>query len=89
MGTAGVVSFADAVEGGEVALSVALTWHLQANHYPPVSAAFVPVAEEAIEKANEGEWDFIQTYPNGLTRTVTHTVASLHLTAFMEPGEEE
>jgi len=36
---------------------VALTWHLQHNHYPPIPLMMIPIAQQAIEAANEHEWD--------------------------------
>lgn len=66
------------------ALHNALAIHLGSNHYPPISYAFIPVAKQAIELASEGEWDAELEYPNGLVRTVSHTVEGLHLDAFVQ-----
>lgn len=66
----------------------ALEWHLQCNHYPPVSLDFVPVAEEAIKKGNEEDWDFVITMPNGITKTVGEIVEGLHLESFLDYEEE-
>ena len=68
-------------------LTTAVTWHLRSNHYPPIHTDFVPVALKAIYLAGEGEYDAELEYPNGLVRTVAHTVEGLHLDAFIE-GEE-
>lgn len=65
-------------------LTTAVTWHLRSNHYPPIHTDFVPVALEAIELANEGEYDAELTYPNGLVRTVAHTIEGLHLDAYID-----
>jgi hypothetical protein len=65
-------------------LGTAIGWHLKSNHYPPVHEAFIPVALEAIELANEGDWDAVLEYPNGIERTVAHTIEGLHLDAFLE-----
>lgn len=65
-------------------LETAVTWHLRSNHYPPIHTDFVPVALKAIELANEGEYDAELEYPNGLVRTVAHTIEGLHLDAYIE-----
>ena len=70
-------------------LETAVTWHLRSNHYPPVHADFVPIALKAIELANEGEYDAELTYPNGLVRTVAHTVEGLHLDAYIDNEGED
>ena len=65
-------------------LETAVTWHLRSNHYPPIHTDFVPVALKAIELANEGEYDAELTYPNGLVRTVAHTIEGLRLDAYID-----
>jgi hypothetical protein len=35
-------------------LETALTWHLRANHYPPVPLEMLEVCKEAIALCNEG-----------------------------------
>ena len=35
----------------------ALRWHLQSNHYPPLPDCIFGLAKQAIELANDGEWD--------------------------------
>jgi hypothetical protein len=69
-------------------LETAVSWHLKTNHYPPVHHAFLPVALEAIELANQGDWDFVQEYPNGIQRTVAHTVEGLHLDTYINCDED-
>ena len=66
----------------------ALQWHLQYNHYPPISLTFVPVAEIAIDKANAEEWEEIIKMPNGKELTVAEIVEGLHLESFLEQDEE-
>lgn len=70
-----------------MSLEQKLSWHLQANHYPPVDAAFIPVCIEAIELAKMNAWNHTLEYPNGLERTVLFTVEGLHLEYFL--GEDE
>ena len=68
----------------DLRLEQALAIHFKTNHYPPVNDAFIPVAMGAIELADEGMWDAELVYPNGLTRTVAHTIEGLHLDAFLD-----
>ena len=48
-------------------LEAQLRWHLQSNHYPPVPSSMVPVCIEAIDHANEGNWDEMITLPEGVS----------------------
>jgi hypothetical protein len=41
--------------------------HLTSNHYPPVPRVMVETCIEAIDKANEGEWDQMVPMPEGVT----------------------
>lgn len=84
MGNLHSQEFANMVDEGEIKLEQAIGWHLSSNHYPPIDKAFVPVAMGAIELANDGRWDAELVYPNGLTRTVAHTIEGLHLDAFLD-----
>jgi len=43
-----------------------LTYHLRANHFPPVPHEMVPVCVEAIDHANEGNWDKLVSLPEGV-----------------------
>lgn len=70
-------------------LETSLTWHLTSNHFPPVHEVFVPVAIEAIELANEGNWQDTITMPNGVTLTVASIVEQLHLDAFLDNEEDD
>jgi len=40
--------------------------HLKTNHYPPVPESMVPVCLEAIDAANEGDWDRDIDLPEGV-----------------------
>jgi hypothetical protein len=40
--------------------------HLTSNHYPPVPKFMVEPCIEAIDKANEGDWDSMITLPEGV-----------------------
>ena len=65
-----------------------LQLHLSTNHYPPVDDAFIVTAMVAIALANTNLWDIELTYPNGLKRTVAHTIEGLHLQAFLEENDD-
>jgi len=41
--------------------------HLRTNHYPPVPEEMVPVCIEAIDAANEGNWEEPITLPYGIS----------------------
>lgn len=84
MGNLHAQEFANMVGEGELGLEQAVGWHLASNHYPAVDKVFVPVALEAIALANDGEWDTELEYPNGLSKTVAHTIEGLHLDAFLD-----
>ena len=66
---------------------LALAAHLQSNHYPPVSLAFVPTCKEAIKAGNAKDWDRQITMPNGLVKTAGEIIEGLHLDYFLEDGE--
>ena len=93
MGAHGARAFAEQVEEGNVDLSGALEWHLKSNHYPPLPYALVATAEEAIDKANDGDWDAEITMPEGIqfrhedTATVSLIVETMHLDEFLNPEE--
>lgn len=64
-----------------------LSWHLQANHFPPIDEAFIPIAMQAIDAANTNNWDTAINMPNGLTRTVAFIVEKMHLEPFVNDME--
>jgi hypothetical protein len=76
-------------------LDTALSWHLTANHYPPVPLTMLPVCKEAIIWLNNGG-DSQQEFalPDGVTyHGVTNApawaiVEQHHLEAWLEDGEE-
>jgi len=65
-----------------------LLYHLTSNHYPPINEAFVATAMVAVLLANTNIWDVELIYPNGLKRTVAHTIEGLHLEAFLEENND-
>lgn len=71
-------------------LRQALSWHLTSNHYPPVPSVMIDPCIEAIENANDDEWDKMVSLPNGITykdgRTEAPTEAIIeqhHLYSFL------
>jgi hypothetical protein len=75
---------AQEIANAPMSLEQKLSWHLTGNHYPPVHEAFIPVCIEAIDKANNDDWDSMITYPNGKERSVSYTIEGLHLGAFLD-----
>lgn len=64
-------------------LRTALSWHLTSNHFPPVPTTMVEPCIEAINNANEGEWDKLIQLPDGVgyqgrTSAPTHAVVEQH-----------
>ncbi len=88
MGRMGAEGFASAVEDGSIGLESALRWHLGSNHYPPV-LFMLDVALEAIEVANNDEWDFELAMPDGVSYkgrdfiTASEAIRELHLEEFL------
>lgn len=64
MGTLGAMGMADAVHDG-LSLDTALGWHLQSNHYPPVPTAFIASCKDAIEAAQDEDYDREIALPKG------------------------
>jgi len=67
----------------------ALRWHLQSNHYPPISLDFIGVAEQAIEDVDCGYLDNEILMPNGRTLTAAAIVDGLHLGQFLANDADE
>jgi len=65
-------------------------WHLSSNHYPPIPSEMVSVCLEAIDYANEGEWDAEVAMPEGMsyrgmdTAPVHAIIEQHHLDAWIE-----
>ena len=70
-----------------------ISLHLTTNHYPPVPASMVPVCIEAIDNANEGNWDAEVSMPEGVsyrgmsTAPVYAIVEQHHLAAWIIESE--
>jgi hypothetical protein len=61
----GAMQAMDLAESELIDLETQISIHLRSNHYPPVPNEMVPVCIEAIDKANEGEWEEFITLPEG------------------------
>lgn len=76
-----------------VNLDQAISWHLQANHYPPAPTSMIVVCVEAIEAANQNDWHKQIELPDGITHdgktsaAVWILVRSFHLDAWIEREE--
>ena len=70
-------------------LDTLLMIHLTGNHYPPVSADFIPVCKEAIKHCNSirSKYTKIITMPNGIKKTAWEIVDGLHLECFIDCDE--
>ena len=71
--------------------NVALRWHLQSNHYPPIPDCMLPVIRRAITAAAHGKWDRMLRLPEGVNHKkygkrapVWEVVKHAHLDAFIE-----
>jgi hypothetical protein len=88
MGTTGALGFKQAVDEGQISLAVAIGWHLGSNHFPPVPQVWVPVAIEAIDAANEDDWDRELHRPEGYDQEsliiVSEVIEGLHLDSFLD-----
>lgn len=73
----------------ELTLPQQVAWHFQSNCYPPVPGLMIPFAVEAIELANDGEWDTFIECPAGVSWrgqdsvAVHNIIEQLHLDAFV------
>lgn len=65
MGAMNAMGMSEAVDDGMVELRQALSWHLSANHYPPVPLEIVDACVQAIHYAEEGEPDAMIRLPEG------------------------
>lgn len=62
MGLQNALSMAAATDD----LRLALHWHLQSNHYPPVPATMIDPCIDAIDAVNEDDPDRRITLPEGI-----------------------
>lgn len=67
----------------DLSLEDSIKIHLTSNHYPPVPEIMVQPCIEAIDLANEGDWDSEITLPEGvswkgLTSAPVHAIIEQH-----------
>lgn len=90
MGSVQAQEYRELAEMGSITLEQAITWHLTSNHFPPIPTSMVPVCIEAIEWANEGNFDKLISLPEGVGYkglTVAPVLAIIeqhHLDAWIE-----
>lgn len=68
-------------------LDTTLSWHLQSNHFPPVSADFIPACKAAIQHALDEDWEAEVELPERSPKdyvTVAEIVRVLHLDGIIE-----
>ena len=86
----------DLASNGMFPMETMLLTHLRHNHYPPVNEVFIPVAMEAIIRAQDQDYDSILdlekiTGKSGFRKpmmTVSELMEGLHLWDFV-PGDSE
>jgi hypothetical protein len=94
MGRLGAEAMNEVVNEGGTTLRQAISWHLSGNHYPPVPQYMVQVCLDAIDLANEGNYDEQVTLPEGTlwrgnaTAPVHAIVENFHLDAFLDERED-
>jgi hypothetical protein len=72
---------------------IALKWHLQHNHYPPVPVEWVPVCQKIISKYNDGDYNLNYSVLNPVRDdemvSAVRVVEALHLGVFLEEPEND
>ena len=74
-------------------MRTALSWHLTSNHFPPVPTTMIEPCLEAIDNANNDEWDKMVRLPDGvgyrgMTSAPTHAIIEQHhLDSFLDLEE--
>jgi hypothetical protein len=66
MGSLNAIAFADAVGDGSVTLRTALSWHLTANHFPPLPGAYADPLAAAIAFVKGGSVEALVALPEGI-----------------------
>jgi hypothetical protein len=81
------------VEDTDIPLETQIRWHLATNHYPSIPEIMVKPCLEAIDKANEGDWEARIDLPIDVTwkgwtyATVSAIVEAHHLDAWITEEE--
>lgn len=95
MGNMQAAAYAELANDGVASLTTVLMAHLQSNHYPPVPTSMVPACMQAIDLANEDDYDATVGLPDGITYRDTTSapvwaiVEAHHLGAFINDPDED
>jgi hypothetical protein len=95
MGNTLSIDLAGFVGSDTLALENAVRIQLQNNHFPPIPEFFIPVCLQAIELANQGNYDDWVALPEGVTdaqsglstTTVSKLIEWAHLDFFITPRD--
>lgn len=87
MGQLNAEEMAAAAGEGEVSMRMALNWHLECNHFPPVHTIFVDTAMQAIQLVAHEHYDAEIEMPNHVTKTAIEIVEELHLFPFVDNAD--
>lgn len=66
MGYATAAAFSETVKDGDISIERALEYHLTANFYPPLPAAYAAPLLEAIEAVNQDDGALLIALPEGI-----------------------
>lgn len=94
MGTLKALEMAELVADGTATLEIALSYHLQNNHYPPVPVSMIPACIAAIAAFKQGDYNRAIALPDGVSyrgqdeAPASAIVEAHHLDAFIEQEEE-
>ena len=89
------MGYLKAIEFAAGDLDTGLTWHLHANHYPPVPLTMLEPCKEAIDAGFDEDWEREIALPEGVTyKGQTTAPASViieqhHLHAWLEREDDE
>jgi hypothetical protein len=53
-------------EEGLLSLDLALGYHLECNHFPPLPSELIPTCKEAIIACNDGDYERLIDLPDGI-----------------------
>ncbi len=70
-------------------LEKAISFHLEYNHFPPISPTFAKSAKEAIQNAQLDNYDKEVQMPNGRNLETSTIIDALHLHSFVEYYDTE
>lgn len=67
MGLNTAMGFSEASQDGLIDLPRAIEYHLSYNHYPPVPSIMLDACIQAIDLANEADYEALVRLPDGVT----------------------